>query len=243
MVGAAATQAHGMPGIEDLDLVAAEQEVQVALVLADPALLIGGNDAPVAGVHAGDEGPAAAHPVAAVGALVAAEALDQDAGDQVPGVVAPDLVLHLARPLRDHEGMNDILHHRPAGRAAGGADVGDGTDDVAQRSAGPAVGRRLQQACGARIADHLPDPGQDRAVLAGLVSPLAQGGQKDVEIGAHGSVSVLHDDGRMRPPPAGGPGVAHHGDAGQQGQGRARQTAQGGSNKTCRPPFAQDARS
>ena len=121
----------------------------MALVLPCPALLVAGDDAPVAGVHAGDEGPTPAHPVAATGALVAAQALDEDAGDQVLGIVAPDLVLSFPRPLGDHEGVNDILDDRPARRAAGGADIGDRIDDVAQRPTGAAVGRRLQDACNA----------------------------------------------------------------------------------------------
>ena len=95
------------------------------------------------------KGQRSAHPVTAVDARVAAQALDQDAGDQVLGIVAPDLVLSFPRPLGDHEGVNDILNDRPASRAAGGTDLGDRIDDVAQRPAGAAVGRRLQDASNA----------------------------------------------------------------------------------------------
>ena len=219
VVGAAAAQAQRVPGVENLDFVPLDEEVQVALVLAGPALLVGGDEAPVAGVHAGDEGPAAAHPVAAVHPLIAAEALDQDAGEEGLGIVAPDLVLRLPGPLGDHVGVDDVLNHRPAGRAAGGADLADGMDRIPQRPAGAAVGRRLQDARDARLPDHLANLRQDDAVLAGLVTPRAKGGQEGVEIGAHGSLSVLRDDGAGGSPTGRRP-RRHHGDGRRWGQGR-----------------------
>ena len=106
--------------------------------------------------NAGDEGPAAAHPVASVGPHVAAQALDQDASDQRLGIVAPDLVLPLLRPLGHHEGVNHVLHDSPTGRAAGRTDLGDGLDDVAQRPASSAIGRRLKNAGDA--GGHGPSP-------------------------------------------------------------------------------------
>ena len=134
-------------------------------------------------------------PVAAVDPHIPAQALDQDAGDQGLGIVAPDLVLPITWPLGHHEGMDDVLHDSPTGRAAGRSDLGHGLDDVAQRPTGPAIDRRLKNAGDAGVPDHLPDLGQDRAVLTRVSSRRSRrAGNRASRSARHSFFSVLHDD-------------------------------------------------
>ena len=125
------------------------------------------------GIDAARKRPAAAEPVAALDPAGAAARKDQRRADQIVRRLAPDLVLRLFRPHREHPVMRREIGQHPGGRAVALAD----RSRPARRSSGTATRcRRPASAagcgtarCGAdrrssrRAAGAVPRPGAARS--------------------------------------------------------------------------------
>ncbi len=138
VVARRALQADRPPGIDDLDLAARQGVVTVDI---DAVLLgEGGEQAPVAGVDAADQRPAARQHVAAVDAAPATAGRNEDAADQAGGIV-PYVELPLVGPLREHEVVGEMLDQAPGARPATAAHRGQGFDSA------PHVGFATAEPC------------------------------------------------------------------------------------------------
>ena len=140
-------EADRVPGIDDLDLVARQGEVAMRLRAA--AVDQGGEQAPVAGVDAAHQRPAAREHVAALDAARAAAGGDEDAAHEARRIIAPYVALPLVGPVRQHEVVRHVLDHAPGGRAAAPSHGGQGIDAARQVGLAAAEPRRLEQARGA----------------------------------------------------------------------------------------------
>src|SRR5260221_496672 len=97
VVARRALEADGPPGIDDLDLAARQGEVAVRFY----ALIVdeSGEQAPVAGIDAAHQRPAARQHVAAVDAPRAAAGGNEDAAREASRILAPNLLLSLVGPM------------------------------------------------------------------------------------------------------------------------------------------------